>query len=113
MEKLLFFLFITFCSCQLTAQFKHYDFIGAGHDNEITITTSSASNAAKGDKTVDGFPIQNEEQLKDAFPIFSTSNLLELTCRLFKWPAAMGYEDWLDEQFNLPQITTTNEMYPA
>jgi len=65
MKKLLFLFVYLLTSSHLDAQqFKHYDFLGAGHDNGITVITSSGSADSK--KTVDGFPIQNDQQLKEA-----------------------------------------------
>ena len=89
----------------LQAQYQHLDFLGAGHDNEVKVSTSSSN----GQKTVDGFPIQNTQQLKEASRFLAQATFgadyatIEMT-------AAMGYEAWLDEQFQLPRISHTEEM---
>ena len=88
--------------------FRHYDFLGGGHTNEVTVTTSSSA-VADGQKTIDGFPINNPEQLKDASRFLAQAtygadfSTIEMT-------AAMGYEAWLEEQFQLPQISILQEM---
>ncbi|MEO1261692.1 MAG: DUF1800 family protein [Bacteroidota bacterium] len=108
MEKWIFILCSCFLQLPLTAQFQHLDFMGAGHDHQITVTTSSASTAT-GQKTVDGFPIENQDQLKDAsrFLAQATFGADMATIRM---TAAMGYEAWLDEQFSLPQPSILQEM---
>ncbi len=107
--KLLIPLLICFLS--LTAQdFKHYDYIGAGHSNGITVTTSSSTNTTTGTKTVDGFPIQNQKQLKDASR-FLAQCTFGADFSTIEMTAAMGYEAWLEEQFSLPHIGLLNEMY--
>ena len=90
--------------------FRHYDFLGAGHDHEVVVTTSSnKSTDANGQKTIDGFPIKNQQQLKDASRFLAQATFgadfptIEMT-------AAMGYEAWLKEQFNLPPVPYTDEM---
>ena len=108
MEKWIFILCSCFLQMPLTAQFQHLDYLGAGHDHQVTVTTSSAS-TANGQKTVDGFPIENQDQLKDAsrFLAQATFGADMATIRM---TAAMGYEAWLDEQFNLPQPSILQEM---
>ena len=108
MEKIMFLCLLFSMPSLLTAQFRHYDFIGAGHDNEITITTSS--NSEESQKTVDGFPIQNEAQLKEAARFLAQATF-GADMATIQMTAAMGYEAWLDEQFALPQIMVTTEMY--
>lgn len=111
MKKLLFLLFLTTISSHLDAQtFKHYDFLGAGHDNDITVKTSSSSNTAKGAKTVDGFPIENDDQLKDASRFLAQATF-GADMATIQMTAAMGYDAWLDEQFSLPQTKIFPKMY--
>ena len=104
-------IFILCCllSEQLTAQIQHLDFLGAGHSNHITVTTSS-STSATGQKTVDGFPIDNPDQLKDASRFLAQATF-GADMPTIRMTAAMGYEAWLDEQFNLPQASMLHEMY--
>ena len=89
--------------------FRHYDFVGAGHDHEIMVTTSSSKTMATGLQTVDGFSIKNLDQLKDASRFLAQATFgadfatIEMT-------AAMGYEAWLEEQFQLPQLSIHQEM---
>jgi uncharacterized protein (DUF1800 family) len=93
----------------LWAQYTHPDFIGAGHHNGVTVTTSSNSDEVNGEATIDGFRIQNADQLKDASRFLAQASFgadfatIEMT-------AAMGYDAWLDEQFALPAISIRDEM---
>ncbi len=88
--------------------FRHYDFLGAGHDNEVKVQVSS-SVRVNGQATVDGFSIKNEEQLKDASRFLAQATFgadfatIEMT-------AAMGYDSWLTEQFELPQVSILEKM---
>jgi len=97
-------------SLPIFAQTSHLDFLGAGHDNNVIVTTSSSTGTTTGAKTVDGFPIQNQDQLKDASRFLAQCSFgadystIEMT-------AAMGFDAWLDEQFALPQISITSETY--
>jgi len=109
MKKLLFLFVSLFTFSHLDAQqFKHYDFLGAGHDNGITVTTSSSNTDSK--KTVDGFPIQNDQQLKEASRFLAQATF-GADLATIQMTAAMGYEAWLDEQFNLPQIKIVPKMF--
>lgn len=109
MEKLWVFILGMMLPGLALCQFRHLDFLGAGHDNGVIVTASSSSPTASAAKTVDGFPIQNQQQLKDASRFLAQATFgadfatIEMT-------AAMGYEAWLEEQFNLPQISILEEM---
>lgn len=110
MERLVFLLILLNLQLVSQAQFKHLDYLGGGHDNQVVVTaSSSASNESTAQRTVDGFPIQNQEQLKAASRFLAQATLgadyatIEMT-------AAMGYEAWLDEQFQLPQVSIMDEM---
>lgn len=94
----------------LFAQFQHLDFIGAGHDKQVTVTASSSSSNISGEKTVDGFPIQSQDQLKDASRFLAQATF-GADMPTIRMTAAMGYEAWLDEQFSLPQVSMLQEMY--
>ncbi len=100
---------LTLLALPLTAQYRHYDFIGAGHTYEVQVTTSSNAPNTEGKNTVDGFPIQNDEQLKDAsrFLAQCTFGADMATIRMV---AAMGHAAWLKEQFRLPATLTTPEL---
>ncbi len=109
MTRILIFLVCVGASKATFAQFRHYDFLGAGHNNEVVVTSSSSATVASGAQTVDGFPIKNDIQLKDASRFLAQATFgadystIEMT-------AAMGYEAWLDEQFLLPQQPILKEM---
>lgn len=97
-----------FCLSSYTQPFRHLDYLGAGHDNEVSVTTSSAA-AANGEKTVDGFPIQNQEQLKDASRFLAQATF-GADLATIQMTAAMGYNAWLNEQFALPELLTEPEI---
>lgn len=109
MEKVLMLLCCFSLHYQMNAQFQHLDYLGAGHENEITVTVSSSENNLTGQKTVDGFPIQNSDQLKDASRFLAQASF-GADFSTIQMTAAMGYEAWLEEQFSLPQISMLTEM---
>lgn len=91
------------------AQFRHHDYLGAGHDNMVSVTSSS-DNGTEGDETVDGFDIENPDQLKDASRFLAQATF-GADFATIQMAAAMGYGAWLDEQFTLPILPTSQEMY--
>ncbi|MEM6877562.1 MAG: DUF1800 family protein [Bacteroidota bacterium] len=93
----------------LSAQYNHLDFVGAGHDRNISVSTSSESSGISGEATVDGFGIQNAEQLRDASRFLAQASF-GADYATIDMTAAMGYEAWLDEQFALPEVSISEEM---
>ena len=90
-------------------EFRHYDFLGAGHDNEVRVTASSSAPQRYPQQTIDGFSIQNTEQLKAASRFLAQATFgADFTT--IEMVAAMGYEAWLEEQFSLPYIPILEEM---
>ncbi|MEM6893789.1 MAG: DUF1800 family protein [Bacteroidota bacterium] len=93
------FIFYSFC---LQGQ-THSDFLGAGHDNGITVTTSHNDNATTtGDKSVDGFEVVNTNALVDASRFLAQATM-GYDYETIQMAAAMGFEAWIDEQFSLPR----------
>ncbi len=81
----------------------HNDYVGAGHQTGISVTTShSQSNSNNGFYTIDGFPIMEKAPLTDAGRFLSQATL-GADYETIQKVAAMGYEPWIDEQFNLPK----------
>ncbi len=87
---------------------QHTDFLGAGHDAGITVTASS-SEGTDARSTIDGFSIKNDAQLKDASR-FLAQTTFGADWATIEMTAAMGYEAWLDEQFELPYTSVVDEM---
>lgn len=80
----------------------HSEYLGAGHSNGITVTTSHTENIANdGNKTIDGFPVEDDVSLYDASRFLAQATL-GYDSESIKMVAAMGFEEWLDEQFELP-----------
>ena len=92
----------------LQAQRKHADFIGAGHHANVKVTASSSSDIPPSG-TVDGFVVQNSDQLKDASR-FLAQTTFGADLATIHMTAAMGYEAWLTEQFELPYASIVAEM---
>jgi uncharacterized protein (DUF1800 family) len=78
------------------------DYLGAGHNNGITVTTSSDhqqngwTNIASGDKTISGEGL--EGKLIEASRLLSQASF-GADIDLIKHVAAIGVEVWLEEQF--------------
>ena len=99
-----FILLIIWCSLlgELYAQ-QNTDFLGAGHTNGITVTTShSQSEFNPGNKTIDGFPVTDSLSLIEASRFLAQATL-GYDYETIQQVAAMGYEAWIDEQFAIPQ----------
>jgi uncharacterized protein (DUF1800 family) len=76
------------------------DYLGAGHAQGITVTTSSQVGAASGQVTVDGTGLQPD--------YYAASRLLAQASfganqETIEAVAAQGYEAWLDAQFGAPR----------
>lgn len=97
-----------FCWSLPGQTFEHLDYLGAGHDYGVEVS-SSPSEAYTAQETVDGFDIQDDAQLKEAsrFLAQATFGADLATIRMV---AAMGYEAWLEEQFTLPAALTLEEL---
>ena len=110
MKKYLFSGHLLFGSLFVFAQ-NHNDYLGAGHQIGVTVTTShNQTSSNNGFYTIDGFPIMEKAPLTDAGRFLSQATL-GADYETIQKVAAMGYEAWLDEQFNLPQIKIVPKMY--
>ncbi|MEM6769685.1 MAG: DUF1800 family protein, partial [Bacteroidota bacterium] len=107
MPYALSFLLLLF-TVSASAQFDHPDFLGAGHDHNVTVTTSSDATVA-GAATVDGFGVQNQEQLTAASRFLAQATF-GADYATIDMTAAMGYAAWLNEQFALPMVSAAEEM---
>ncbi len=82
------------------------NFIGAGNNNGITITTSNDQSNANWPKQARGMNTVNGEGLDGA--TMEASRLLSQAAIGYDWPAindvkAMGIEAWIDDQIQKPQ----------
>lgn len=83
------------------------DYLGAGHAQGITVTTSSQSGSGSGSVTVSGAGIQPD--------LYAASRFLGQAAyganiELIGQVAAMGYEAWIDSQFNRPMVSYGDTM---
>jgi len=102
MKKCLLFWIMFLTSFFVFAQ-SHNDYLGAGHQTGVTVTTSHAqTNSNNGFYTIDGFPILEKDPLTDAGRFLSQATL-GADYETIQKVAAMGYEAWIDEQFQLPK----------
>ncbi|MEM9916737.1 MAG: DUF1800 family protein [Bacteroidota bacterium] len=109
MKNTTFCLFLLFFLNGLFAQ-NYTDYIGAGHNEGLVITTSHNQSAdMTGNKSADGFPVTDVELLADASRFLAQASL-GYDYEMIQMTAAMGYEAWLDEQFTLPQQSITEQM---
>jgi len=93
----------------LFGQVPHQDFLGGGHQVGVTVTSSSSATSTRPHATIDGFPISNEEQLKDASRFLAQATF-GADWATIQMAAAMGYDAWLDEQFLIPYSSIMDEM---
>ncbi|MEL6863889.1 MAG: DUF1800 family protein [Bacteroidota bacterium] len=110
MKKSITFLFGLLLTSGLFAQ-QYYDFLGSGHDRGITVTTShNADDESNGDKSVDGFPIDDPVLLSDASRFLAQATM-GYDYETIQMAAAMGFEAWLDEQLAMPRTDFLGAMY--
>ncbi|MEL7423172.1 MAG: DUF1800 domain-containing protein [Bacteroidota bacterium] len=85
---------------------SYSDYLGAGHNDGITVTSSHQENTQEdGGTSVDGFPISDPELLADASRFLAQATI-GYDYETIQMVAAMGYEAWLDEQMALPAEPT-------
>ncbi|MEM8908304.1 MAG: DUF1800 domain-containing protein [Bacteroidota bacterium] len=109
MKRVLIFLFLGLPTVTILAQAYH-DFLGAGHQQGIVVTTSHNSNPANdGKKSIDGFPVNDPTLLADASRFLAQATM-GYDYETIQMVAAMGHEGWLDEQLNLPRRNVMEAM---
>ncbi|MEM1220822.1 MAG: DUF1800 family protein, partial [Bacteroidota bacterium] len=87
---------------------EYFDFLGAGHTKGITVTTSH-NDQENGERSIDGFPVENVDALSDASRFLGQA-ALGYDYEMIQMAAAMGYEAWIDEQLSLPRTPPNNVM---
>ncbi len=103
----LFFFLIQYFLSHSQEDFRHLDFMGAGHTIKMSVKASSTE-FTSAEATIDGFPISNDEQLKQASR-FLAHCTFGADYSTIQMAASMGYEAWLQEQFDLPDISFHQE----
>ncbi|MEM1321226.1 MAG: DUF1800 domain-containing protein [Bacteroidota bacterium] len=107
MKQYLLALIACFTSHLLLAQ-QYTDYIGAGHNAGVTVITShNQNNTNNGGTTVDGFPLDQIGQLKDASRFLAQATL-GYDYEMIERVAQIGYEAWIDEQLAIPQLNMTD-----
>ncbi len=95
--KLSVFFFLLFV-VNIKAQI-YTDYLGAGHNEGISITTSSNESFSTGDNTTDGSGLSPNLYDASRFLIQST---LGADYETIEYVSEIGYATWLDEQLNMP-----------
>lgn len=78
------------------------DYIGAGHDQGVTVTTSSSEGSGSGANTVNGFGM--DQHLRDAARFLGQSTT-GVNYEEVEHVASTGIENWIDAQMQLPQVS--------
>ena len=104
---------MAFISLQISqAQNPHNDYLGFGHTTDVTVTTSSGGATAGGNNTIDGFP---NGDLGGASRFLNQSTFGG-DYETIQAVDDIGFEEWLEEQFNMPityTTTTMNSIWPT
>jgi len=94
---ILFIYLLSFC---FTGQAQPYtDYVGAGHTNGVTVTTSSSSANTNGINTMNASGIELDYKSASRFLGQAT---LGYNYEQIEDLAQLGFEAWMDEQFTLP-----------
>lgn len=89
--------------CVVFARAQVYnDYIGAGHSDGISVTTSSNQNASEGVNTVNGQGL--DQHLRDASRFLGQATT-GVNYQTIEQVAGMGLENWIDAQFQMPQMS--------
>ena len=75
------------------------DYLGAGHNQGVSITTSSNESTSAGENTIDGSGLSPNLYDASRFLIQST---LGADYETIEYVSELGYSNWLDEQLNMP-----------
>ena len=97
-KVVLIFLFFTFFLTSLCSQ-EYLDYIGAGHNNGITVTSSSSANGSDSTSTINGYGV-----MVDTFGAsrFLAQATLGANYEEIHRTANMGVSAWIDEQLAMP-----------
>ena len=85
----------------LVAQ-TYTDYIGAGHDNGVVVTSSSSEGSSTGANTVNGFGM--DQHLRDAARFLGQSTT-GVNFEEVEYVAGLGIESWIDQQMELPLVS--------
>lgn len=82
---------------------NYTDYIGAGHDNEVEVLSSSNSSSQIGENTVNGKGLLPDLEAASRFLGQAT---LGADYETIEYVSQIGINDWLDEQLNLPPLVS-------
>ena len=102
--SIVFFLFLFVTSLPIYSQI-YFDYIGAGHTDEMLITSSDSDSTTMPIRTFDGMGIMPDNYGASRFLSQAT---LGADYETIQKVATKGYTDWLEEQFEIPASTTQN-----
>ena len=109
MKKISQIIFLCLLVNALFAQ-QYRDYLGAGHMQGITVTTShNEDSGIDGERSIDGFPVDDTEALKDASRFLAHATM-GYNYDMIQMVAAMGYEAWIDDQFSMPDYNLVEYM---
>lgn len=78
------------------------DYIGAGHDSGVTVTTSSSEGSSSGENTVNGFGM--DQHLRDAARFLGQSTT-GVNYEEVELVANLGIENWIDQQMAMDYMS--------
>jgi len=114
MKKILF-LFLTISYCTYLQAQTYTDYIGAGHNNGMTVITSSQfqadgnwSESASGEQTINGAGLDEQTMIYSRFLGQAT---LGTNLEQIEYAKSIGMEGWLEEQFNIEPSSLLNTIW--
>ncbi|MEZ4907025.1 MAG: DUF1800 domain-containing protein [Saprospiraceae bacterium] len=114
MNRKIFFIYLALLSSLYVSAQRYDDYIGAGHDNNIKVLSSSSKSIvsldyqAKGESTINGSGL--DYKLMEASR-FLTQSTFGPDMNTIEEVADMGIENWLDDQLNKPATNFLNSLY--
>lgn len=113
MKKSILLLLLVYC-CSLSYSQTYTDYIGAGHNEGMTVSSSSQfqlnswDESATGEQTIDGSGLEGQTM---AFSRFMAQASLGADLETIEYVRSIGMETWLDEQFEVPPSSTLDAIW--
>jgi len=96
------------CLCLSALNAQYDDYIGAGHNEGIIVSTSSAASSTSPYNTIDGNGMQAELM---EYSRFLTQTTFGSDMEEIERARSMGMDAWLEEQFEMPVANMTDRMW--
>ncbi len=109
MNRLIFSICFFLFTCSVVSGQVYSDYLGAGHDQGVTVRTSSNSGFSIGEKTINGDGLDARKMAASRFLFqssFGGSNE-----EIEALSESLNFESWIENQFNMPVTLTLPKLW--